>query len=221
MLAFLLITGALFVTVPLTLYFSGRAAGRDVWGLFLQGYEKRGSGAYRAQITPVWATGKPPLSVHLAAITSFILGQMVVPGALAALLGLVVSLEILSRGVHSPGEYVIHVLVLSAPTGLMIGGKLLSVGLSLLQRADGAVENARKVARFSIIHNVVLLVAMAVLFIAGAAEAVLLTVVYSTISIAQACLLHRAARAVEEHSVAEERDRELAIRPPQWVDRPA
>lgn len=221
MLAFLLITGALVVTVPLTLYLSGRSAGRDVWGLFLQGYEKRGAGAYRAQITPVWAAGKPPVSVRLAAITSFILGQMVVPGALAALFGLIVSLEILSRGVHSPGDYVIHVLTLSAPTGLMIGGRLLSVGLCLLQRAEGAIENARKVARFSIIHNVVLLVAMAILYVKGANDSVYLTVVYATISIAQACLLNRAARAVEEHRVAEERDRELAIRPPQWVDRPA
>jgi len=221
MLVFLLVTGALVVTVPLTLYFSGRSAGRDVWGLFLQGYEKRGAGAYRAQITPVWAAGKPPISVRIAAITSFILGQMVVPGALAALLGLIVSLELLSRGVHSPGDYVVHVLVLSAPTGLMIGGRLLTVGLSLLQRAEESTKKARGVARFSIIHNVVLLVAMAVLYAFGANDAVWLTVVYATISIAQACLLLRAARAVDEHSAAEERDRELAIRPPQWVDRPA
>lgn len=221
MLVFLLVTGALVVTVPLTLYLSGRSAGRDVWGLFLQGYEKRGAGAYRAQIKPVWAAGKPPLSVRAAALTSFILGQMVVPGALAALLGLIVSLELLSRGVNSPGDYVVHVLVLSAPTGLWIGGKLLTVGLSLLQRMPEAPANARKVARFSIIHNVVLLVTMTILRALGADDAVWLTVVYAIISIAQASLLIRAARAVDEHAVAEERDRELAVRPPQWADRPA
>ena len=221
MVAFLLIVGAFVVTVPTTLYFSGRAAGRDVWGLFLQGYEKRGSGAYRAQITPVWSAGKPPMSVRLAAITSFILGQMVVPGTLAAILGLVVSLEMLSRGTNSAGEAVVHVLVLSAPTGLMIGGRLLTVGLSLLQRTKESTENARKLGRFSIIHNVVLLIAMAILYAFGADEAVWLTVVYSILSIAQASLLFRAARAVDEHSEAEERDRELAIRPPQWADNPA
>jgi hypothetical protein len=221
MLVFLLVTGALLVTVPLTLYFSGRSAGRDVWGLFLQGYEKRGAGAYRAQIQPVWAAGKPPISVRLAAITSFILGQMVVPGALAALFGLVISLELLSRSSHSLGDYVIHVLVLSAPTGLMIGGRLLGVGLSLLQRAEESTKNARKVARFSIIHNVVLLVFMVIFAALRADDAAGPMAGYALISIAQACLLLRAARAVDEHSVAEERDRELAIRPPQWVDRPA
>lgn len=221
MLVFLLVTGALLVTVPATLYFAGRSAGRGVWGLFLRGYEKNGPGAYRAQIKPVWVSGKPPVSVHLAAISSFILGQMVVPGALAALVGLIVVLEILSRGIHSPGDYVILILMLSAPTGLMIGGRLLDVGLGLLQRAENAVQKARKLAHFSIGHNVVLLVLLGMVYLSATNDAVYFPAVYAFISISQALLLLKAVRAVDAHSDAEARDRELAIRPPQWADRPA
>lgn len=221
MLVFLLVTGALLVTVPAALYLGGRAAGRDVWGLFLRGYEKNGPGAYRAQIKPVWISGKPPLSVHLAAISSFILGQMVVPGALIALVGLIVVLELLSRGFHGPGDYVIVILMLSAPTGLMIGGRLLNVGLCLLQRAQGAVTNARKLAYFSIGHNVVLLLLLGCVYLVATNDAVYFPAVYASISISQALLLLKAARSVDAHGEAEARDRELAVRPPQWADRPA
>ncbi len=221
MLVFLLVTGVLVVTVPITLYFSGRSAGRDVWGLFLRGYEKNGPGAYRAQIKPVWVSGKPPLSVHLAAISSFILGQMVVPGALVALVGMIVLLELLSRGFHGPGDYVLVILLLSAPTGLLIGGRLLNVGLCLLQRAESAATNARKLAYFSIGHNVVLLLLMGCVYLVATNDAVYLPAVYACISISQALLLLKAARAVDAHGEAEARDRELAVRPPQWVDRPA
>ncbi len=221
MLVFLLVTSVFLVTVPATLYFAGRSAGGGVWGLFLRGYEKNGPGAYRAQIKPIWVSGKPPLSVHLAAITSFILGQMVVPGALAALVGLIVVAEFLSRGVHGPGDYVVLILMLSAPTGLLIGGRLLSVGLLLLQRAEYAAQNARKLAFFSIGHNVALLALLGVVYFGAKNDAVYFPAVYACISISQAILLLKAARAVDAHGEAEERDRELAIRPPQWADRPA
>jgi hypothetical protein len=221
MLGFLLITGSLALIVPVTMYLSGRMAGRDTWGLLLRGYEQRGAGAYRAQIKPVWVAGKAPLSVHLAAISSFILGQMVVPGALASLVGLIVALEIIAHGMNTPGDYVIVVLTASAPTGLMIGGRLLTVGLGLMQREEGAVEKARKLARFSIIHNVVLLFSMGVIFALGGNDELIFPVIYQCMSIAQATLLLKAARAVEVHGEAEARDRELAVRPPQWVDQPA
>jgi hypothetical protein len=219
MLVFLAVTVVLVISVPLTLYFSGRSAGRDGWGLFLQGYEKNGAGAYRAQIKPVWTAGKPPISVRLAAISSFILGQMVVPGALAALVGMIVALELISRGMHNPGDYVLVIVVASAPTGLMIGGRLLGVGLDLLQRAEGAVTKARNLARFSIIHNVVLLALLGGVYGLAQNDGVYFPAVYACISIAQAILLLKAARDVDAHGRAEERDRELAMRPPQWADR--
>lgn len=219
MLEVLLITAGILIVVPGALYASGRHAGRNVWGLFLRGYEKHGAGAYRAQVRPVWIEGKPPISVHLAALTSFILGQMVLPGALAALVGLIVSLEIIARGTHGPGDYVILILMLSVPTGLLIGGRLLKVGLSLLQRAENAAADARKVAYLSIGHNVALLLLLGAVYFVATNDAVYVPGVYACVSIAQALLLLRAARAVDVHDEAEARDRELAVPPPQLADR--
>ena len=218
-LIFLLLM-ALPIVVPAAMYFSGRSAGRKTWGLVLRGYEKHGNGAYRVQVRPVWAAGKPPLSVHLAAISSFILGQMVVPGAFAALIGLVVSFEILFRGPHSPGEYVVLILIASVPTGLMIGGRLLNMGLILLQREPGAAQKARDLARFSLIHNVVLILLEGLVFVFGGNDAVYFPVAYQCVSIAQALLLLKAASALDSHDAIESRDRELALQPPQWVDHP-
>ncbi len=218
---FLLITTAVALVVPLGLYISGRSAGRDVWGLFLRGYEKHGLGAYRAQIRPVWVAGKPPLSVHIAALTSFIMGQMVVPGALAALVGVLASTTILIEGFDNGSDWVILVLTLSSPTGLIIGGRQLGIGLRLLQRVENVVADARKLARFAITHNVVLLGALGLIFAVYRSDSVYFTAVYATISLLQALMMLRAARAIEEHGHAEERDRDAAIRPPQLADRPA
>lgn len=221
MLEFVLLTGLLALVVPLTLYFSGRVAGRNVWGLFLRGYEKHGAGAYRAQLRPVWVAGKPPLSVHLAAASSFILGQMVVPGALAALVGWLVGFEILARGIHSAHDYVVLILMLSSPTGLMIGGRLLGVGLGLLQRSENASKKARSLAYFSLGHNVALLVLLGLVQVFSPSDSAYFPAIYACISILQAIGLLKAARDVEAHDAAEEHDQAIAMRPPQLVDHPA
>ena len=218
---FLLITTAVALVVPLGLYISGRSAGRDVWGLFLRGYEKHGLGAYRAQIRPVWVAGKPPISVHIAALTSFIMGQMVVPGALAALVGLFVSLGLVANGLSGGADWVILVLMLSCPTGFIIGARQLGIGLKLLQRTEGVVSEARGLAQFSIGHNVVLVCLLTLNFLIYREDAVYFPAVYACISRLQALVRLRAARAIEEHGHAEERDRDAAVRPPQLADRPA
>lgn len=205
------------IAVPITLYVAGRAGGQNVWGRFLQGYKTQGAGAYRAQTSPVWVSGKPPAIIHVASISSFIMGQMVVPGALAALVGLVVSFEILARGPRSGGDWVILLLMLSVPTGLMIGAKQLDVGLALLQRAETAVQRARALAKLSIIHNFILIVAMGLVGIFTLNDAVWFPLIYACVSIAQAWSVVAAASAIEAHSAAEETDRERAAEPPQWV----
>ena len=99
MMEIILVVGSLLL--PSLLYVAGRIAGRDVWGLVLSRYEKRGGSAYRAAEVPIWVPGKTPWSVKLAALTSFLLGQMVIPGALAALVGVVISVEMLGRSLEA------------------------------------------------------------------------------------------------------------------------
>ncbi len=218
---FLLITAAVLLVVPTAMYIAGRVAGRGTWGLLLRGYEKHGAGAYRVQVRPVWVTGKPPIVVHIAALSSFIMGQMVVPGALAALVGLVVGLEILFRGVHGPADFVIVILMLSVPTGLLIGGRLLSIGLELLQRAEHAPEKARKLAYLSIGHNSAIVLSMTAVYLVATNDAVFFPVGYACVSIIQACVLLAAARAIDIHTAHEERDQAEAMRPPQFADHSA
>lgn len=192
---------ALFLAVPSLLYVGGRIAGRGVWGLVLARYEKRGAGAYRAVDVPIWVPGKAPIVVKLAAITSFLLGQMVVPGALAALAGLVVSLEMLGRPVEAM-QPVIFVLTLSAPTGLYVAGGLLAAGILLLRRDPNAAAQSRAVARFSIVHNVVLILALLAASRFGDG-AVLACIAYALVSIGQAALLLAAARALDARARAD------------------
>ena len=194
---------ALFLALPSLLYVAGRFAGRGVWGLVLARYEKRGGSAYRATQVPVWLPGKAPLSVKLAAISSFLLGQMVIPGALAALAGLIISLEMLGRaGQAADNEApLIYILTLSAPTGLFVAGGLLSVGLHLLRRAPDAAQRARSMGRWSVIHNLVLLAAL--LVTCGLRRDLWPCVTYVMISLAQAALLFVAARALDVYALAE------------------
>ncbi|MDI1479131.1 hypothetical protein [Polyangium sp. y55x31] len=189
-----------FLLLPSLLYVVGRIAGRDVWGLVLSRYEKRGASAYRAAEVPVWVPGKAPRSVRAAAITSFLLGQMVIPGALAALVGLVMCLEMLGR---SPGvmDRMVLILTLSAPSGLYVAGALLMLGSLLLRRGPNAAARARWIGRWSVLHNVLLIAAL--LVACGPKRDLVPIVVYALISLAHAALLFVAARALDAHDLSQ------------------
>ncbi|MDC3989490.1 hypothetical protein KEG57_54035 [Polyangium jinanense] len=189
-----------FLLLPSLLYMVGRVWGRDVWGLVLSRYETRGGSAYRAAEVPVWVAGKAPRSVKAAAITSFLLGQMVIPGALAALVGLVISLEMLGRPVEAM-EPVVLILTLSAPSGLFVAGSLLGLGLLLLRRGPNAAARARWVGRWSVIHNVLLVATL--LVVCGPKRDIVPILVYACVSLAHAALLFVAARALDAHDLAQ------------------
>ncbi|MDI1436914.1 hypothetical protein [Polyangium sorediatum] len=198
MMEIILVVGSLLL--PSLLYVAGRIAGRDVWGLVLSRYEKRGGSAYRAAEVPVWVPGKTPRSVKLAAITSFLLGQMVIPGALVALVGLVISLEMLGRPVEAM-EPAILILTLSAPSGLYVAGSLLGLGILMLRRGPDAAARARWVGRWSALHNVLLVAALLVL--CGPKRDIVPIVAYAFVSLVHAALLFAAARALDAHDEAQ------------------
>jgi hypothetical protein len=199
---------ALGLPLPLVLYVIGLDRGRGAWGLIFRGFVHRGSSAYRAAEVPVWKEGKPPLVVHAAAITSFVLGQMIVPGALFTLVGLYGLPAMLSG--FGRGTAIGVVLLLSAPTGLYVAALLLSAGSAMLRRAAEASDKARNAGRWAIGHNVVLLVASGVCafgsFLSDPSLFYLLGIVpYALVSLSHAVLLLRAARSLEAYTEAQER----------------
>jgi len=194
---------ALILPLPLVLYVIGLDRGRGAWGLVFRGFVQRGSSAYRAAEVPVWKEGKAPLAVHAAAITSFVLGQMVLPGGLAALVGFLMLPEVLTRSGGS--EPLLVVLVLSAPTGLYVAAALLSAGSAMLRRDADASEKARKAGRWAIGHNVLLLVAIAACALGSFDAFYLGPVAYALVSLAQAALLLRAARSLDAYAEAQAR----------------
>lgn len=192
---------ALVLPLPLVLYLISLDRGRGAWGLVFRGFVRRGSSAYRAAEVAVWQAGKAPLAVRAAAITSFVLGQMVVPGALLALVGLLVLLASLSRD----PEPILVVLMLSAPTGLYVAGALLSAGSAMLRREANASAQARRAARWALGHNVALLVGLGACALGHLHEALLGPAVYALVSIAHALLLLHAARALDAYTDAQAR----------------
>ena len=194
-----------FLVVPVGLYLMygrGRALS---WGLLPKGEEMRGDSAYRQVKVKTWKRGEAPWAVRLAALSSFFLGQMIVPGALVALLGLVLLAESLG---HKDGSVFLAVLLLSAPTGLVVAAFLLSAGSAMLGRAEDAIRKARRAVRWALWHNVVLLAALGIGAAVAPAQATYAVgpAFYACFSIAQALLVRRAAQAMEAYASRQEAD---------------
>lgn len=197
------------LVLPSGLYLAGRRSG-DVWGLVRRGQAKVGRGLYRAAPMIVWARGKAPLSVRVAAFTSFLLGQMVIPGTVAAFVGFIMLVASMANGRLSLS---LIVLTFSAPTGIVVAGRLLAVGLKLLQRQADAVEKARRAARWELWHNAVLLGAFVLAAFLGNHEdraACAGIAVPAILAIAHSLLLQRAASTLEAYDAAQDESSELA-----------
>jgi hypothetical protein len=180
------------------------------WGMVAAGREARGVG-YRATSNQRWKDGAAPPIVRIAAFTSFFLGQMIVPGALAALLGFAISVVGLASGRPEP---LVVLTELSAPTGLFVAASLLSAGSAMLRRAPDAGAAARRAVRWALGHNLALLLGLVVVGVAESAQsptahlAVLAPfALYATVSIAQALVVRAAARALQAYDARQSEDR--------------
>jgi hypothetical protein len=207
------------VLIPAGAYFSYGGGGSRAWGLVAAGEEQRGRGTYRETRATLWKRGSAPLAVRVAALSSFFLGQMIVPGALAACVGLVAALTALSKGEVIP---LLIVLQLSAPTGLVVAAYLFKAGAAMLARDDDAVVKARRAWRWAIGHNVALLTAL------GGASAVswvqhqeseltMLAIppaIYACFSIGQALLVRHAAASIEAYAAHQGDEPPPVLAPP-------
>ncbi|MGK3963660.1 hypothetical protein WMF38_05730 [Sorangium sp. So ce118] len=207
----ILTLAALALFAPLCAYIALRVSGRRAWGVVPDGHVSQGAGVYRSVAVPTWKRGSPPFVVRAASFSSLLLGQMVVPGGLAALLGLLLLLESLGRTWREP-LLLLAVLVLSAPTGLAVAIKLLIAGQAMARRGPGAIASTRSAARWAIWHNLALSAALAVVpFLEpafGSDQIAQLEVCYGyvAVSLAHALLLRRAARALEAYDAAQAAD---------------
>ncbi|WP_437626991.1 hypothetical protein [Sorangium sp. So ce1151] len=208
----ILTLAALALFAPLCAYIALRVSGRRAWGVVQDGHVSQGAGVYRSVAVPTWKRGAPPFVVRAASFSSLLLGQMVVPGGLAALLGLLLFIESLGKRGEPSLPLLLSVLVLSAPTGLAVAIKLLIAGQAMARRGPGAITSTRSAARWAIWHNLVLSAALAVVPILepafGSDQIAQLEVCYAyvTVSLAHALLLRRAARALEAYDAAQAAD---------------
>lgn len=196
---------AIFLIVPVSLYFMHERGRGRAWGFVAAGEAARGTGAYRELRERRWKRGAAPLTVRIAAVSSFFLGQMIVPGALAAMVGLIAAAEILAS---RRGPALVVLLELSAPTGLIVAARLLSAGSAMLVHAEDASVKARRAARWALGHNAVLLAAIAVFALAlpNQADTAVPPVIYCFVSIAQALVVAKAAVDLDAYSSKQESD---------------
>ncbi len=189
---------------PTVLYLLlGRGRGR-AWGLEPDGAITRGEGAYRHAEERVWKRGRAPSAVRLAAVTSFFMGQMVVPGALITL----VLFGFLVSG-FSGSDPTVVVLLLSAPTALVTAGKVLAAGTALLARDPGAAVRARRASTWVLAHHFVMLVAAGACIVTKATDEPngwLLVLGYGAVAAGQSLLLRRGAAALDAYDAAQGRD---------------
>ncbi|WP_438010885.1 hypothetical protein WME89_20810 [Sorangium sp. So ce321] len=204
---------ALALFAPLCAYIALRVSGRRAWGVVQDGHVSQGAGVYRSVAVPTWKRGSPPFVVRAASFSSLLLGQMVVPGGLAALLGMLFLVDAeISRSGRGPLTLLLAVLVLSGPTGLVVAVKLLIAGQAMVRRASSAIASTRSAARWAIWHNLVLSAALAVVPILepvfGSDQIAQIEVCYAyvAVSLAHALLLRRAARALEAYDAAQAAD---------------
>ncbi len=197
-LVFGLISALPFV-VPTWLWFRRSPEASRLWVPQQTGTRRLETGSYRETEVPVFGKAGPPGEVRAAAVGSWVLGTMFVPGLLLGLVGL-----------FAAG------LGLVAVPGLILAARLFLLGTPLLRGEPDAAPRARSAARYAVVLNVIVLVACAIaalvfapglwrphgdalggLAITGAVT------VYALISLFHARLLGKAADAIDTKWTAE------------------
>jgi hypothetical protein len=194
-------TVTLLFFLPVTLY--AVTAKRRSWGLVRDGRTTQAPGTYRGMPRAVWVEGSAPVIVRVAAFSSFFLGQMIIPGALAAILGFIALVGTIAQGKLS---MTLCIVTLSAPTGLIVAGRLLAAGIAMLGRNPAAVARAHTGAAWEIRHNVILLSALclsAILGDTGERIGCAMIGAITVLAIGHGVLLQRAAAALVAFEDAE------------------
>lgn len=186
----------LFVGLPTAMWLSTRREADERWLPRVDGTERVGVGSYRDAVIPRFVGGGPPWEVRVAALSSWILGTMFVPGLMGGLFGL----------------FFAGIGLISVP-GLVLAWRLFFLGAPLLRGEPEAAVKARAAARFARVLNVVVLAACGVAAMtqvpnlvhhnpsSDAADVLTgagMVVFYAMISLTHAHLLTRAAKRIDD-----------------------
>ena len=194
LLSLLLGCVGLVVGGPIAMWFTTWPEALARWLPHVVGIEHISRGHFRDAAVPKFQADGPPRAVRLAALGSWILGAMFIPGLLLGLFGL------LAMGLG----------MVSIP-GLMLAWRLFFLGRPLLLGDPVAAARARVLAQYARILNYVVLAACGVgvlvqlpdlarsahASLSGISLAVAVAA-YASISLAHASLLDRAANAIDE-----------------------
>ena len=190
----------LLMTVPVSLmYMACEQGGRERWRQVVSGHVASGPAApFREPTLVPEHYRQAPRAIRLAAYSCLFLGQMFVPGLIAAAIG-----------VFAYGAGLVGI------PGLIVAARLFGVGMDLLDHRAGTVERARRATRLAKQLNYTLLVLCGVaglwLSVAGEwhtwATFWLVNVGYVGISLAQAEVL---TRVVQRHEAQLETHRAAA-----------
>lgn len=191
----LVLTTILVAAVPTAMWFTTWRSAWERWLPRVVGIENVGHGEYRdAEVARLRADG-PPMAVRVAALGSWVLGTMFVPGLLLGLGGLLF----------------VGLGLISIP-GLILAARLFLLGAPLLRAEPAAALKARSLARFArVLNYVVLALCSGALVInlpdvvrhgvhtsaMGGVYLALAVALYAGLSLAHAALLIRSAEAIE------------------------
>jgi hypothetical protein len=193
LLVVLVLSGGLFVGMPLSMWRATRRAAHERWPPRPAEVVHVSHGAFRAADVRSLTAQGPPAVVRAAALGCWVLGAAFLPGLLAGLVGL------LASGLG----------IVSVP-GLVLAWRLFHLGAPLLRGDPDAAERAVDAALIARLLNYVILglcaLAVGALALASRDVSALLalaaaTALYACVSLAHARLLLRAADAITaEHA---------------------
>lgn len=181
-----------------------------LWGHRIVRMALAGKGPYRARRELDVADMKEPRVVRATSILTAFLGGMIVPGGLAAIVGVIVIFFMLDKGFRfeDAEARTVFLVALSAPSGVVIALRCLRVYTPMLENRLDAPARMRSLAVHSGIHNAALLAVYAAYGLSERADmAQLLWATYPLVSFFHAGMLVASARAIErcraEHDLAE------------------
>jgi hypothetical protein len=200
-LGFIVFTGGLagiFGITPLGMWVVRKQEAFSRWLPRQDGVETIAPGSYREATAPTFTAAGPPAVVKLAAIGSWALGQMFVPGLLLGLFGL------LAMGLG----------LISIP-GLILAATLFRLGTPLLRGEIEAAKKARSAATFAFMLNAIVVAATLAGMVLnltsfGFGHRLVESIsfggpilLYAALSIAHGVLLRRAATEIEKNHAAQ------------------